>query len=308
MCYRLTMREAEALGERIAEQAAHLDAATHVTIAVEASTLTKPQAVTARPVLAPPSALTNQAALVPDSVPPSPPALDGSSALALRGVSKIVLGQQSDHVHDRQNTPDPSAVACFADGTCMSSDAARRLCCDAAITEVIEDQHGNAISIGRKRRTIPGAMKRALLKRDKTCRFPGCSNRLFLEGHHITHWADGGETSLRNIAMLCSYHHRFAHEHHYQIAFDGHDIQFRDEWGRIATNAPSTPRPANLGMAAIHAGNTPLNITAKTNEPGWDGSRINYGNVIDELVRADDKRRAYDDDGWPIQVDEREYS
>ena len=68
------------------------------------------------------------------------------------------------------------------------------------------------------------------------------------------------------------------------------------------------PRPANLGVDAIRAGNTPLNITAKTNEPGWDGSPINYGNVIDDLVRADDRRRAYDDDGWPIQVDEREYS
>ncbi|MBK7537704.1 MAG: HNH endonuclease [Myxococcales bacterium] len=64
------------------------------------------------------------------------------------------------------------------------------------------------LSIGRKR-TIPAALKRALLLRDRTCRFPGCDHRLFLEGHHLRHWADGGETSLPNLALLCSLHHAY---------------------------------------------------------------------------------------------------
>jgi len=44
------------------------------------------------------------------------------------------------------------------------------------------------LSVGRKRRTISGRLKRALLERDRTCTFPGCTNRLHLEGHHIKHW------------------------------------------------------------------------------------------------------------------------
>jgi hypothetical protein len=57
-------------------------------------------------------------------------------------------------------------------------------------------------------------MKRALLQRDRTCRFPGCGNRLYLEAHHIVHWADGGDTSLRNTILCCSLC-RARHKEHY---------------------------------------------------------------------------------------------
>lgn len=100
---------------------------------------------------------------------------------------------------------DPGEVACFADGTCVSAATARRLACDAGVVEVMEDERGQPLSVGRKTRTIPGAMKRALLKRDETCRFPGCTHRLFLEGHHIQHWARGGETRLDNIVCVVDY-------------------------------------------------------------------------------------------------------
>jgi len=108
--------------------------------------------------------------------------------------------------------PDPCDVACLADGTCVSAEAARRLSCDCGVVEIVSGEHGAPLSVGRKRRTIPGSMKRALLQRDRTCRFPGCGNRLYLEAHHIVHWADGGDTSLRNMAACCAFHHRFVHE------------------------------------------------------------------------------------------------
>jgi hypothetical protein len=56
---------------------------------------------------------------------------------------------------------------------------------------MIEDAVGNALHVGRKKRTIPASTKRALLRRDRTCRFPGCCNRVFLDGHHAKHWAEG---------------------------------------------------------------------------------------------------------------------
>jgi len=55
-------------------------------------------------------------------------------------------------------------------------------------------------------------MRRALRARDKGCRFPGCSNTHYIDGHHIKHWADGGETSLDNLLQLCRHHHRLVHE------------------------------------------------------------------------------------------------
>ncbi len=110
---------------------------------------------------------------------------------------------------------DPCDVACISDGTCISAQAARRLACDCGVVYVIESVAGGTpLSVGRRVRTIAGAMKRALLRRDKTCRFPGCNTRVFLEGHHREYWADGGKTELENMTALCSLC-RARHKLHY---------------------------------------------------------------------------------------------
>jgi hypothetical protein len=87
----------------------------------------------------------------------------------------------------------------------------RRLCCDGAVVPVVE-RNGKVLDVGRRQRTVPTAIKRALLARDRTCTFPGCHHQRFLEAHHVRHWADGGETSLGNLLLLCSTHHTLIHE------------------------------------------------------------------------------------------------
>ena len=180
--------------------------------------------------------------------------------------------------------PDPCDVACLADGTCVSAEAARRLSCDCGVVEIASGEHGAPLSVGRKRRTIPGSMKRALLQRDRTCRFPGCGNRLYLEAHHIVHWADGGDTSLRNVVACCSFHHRFVHEYGCSIELHADGPHFLDRRGRRILDAPPPSRPPDLGWEAILAHHAELQITASAHEPLWDGARIDYGSVIDALV------------------------
>jgi hypothetical protein len=182
--------------------------------------------------------------------------------------------------------PDPCDVACLADGTCVSAETARRLSCDCGVVEVVEGEHGMPLSVGRKRRTIPGSMKRALLQRDRSCRFPGCGNRLYLEAHHIVHWADGGETSLLNAVLYCSFHHRYVHEYGCSIELHADGPHFLDRRGRRILDAPPPSRPPDLGWEAIRAQHAELQITASTNEPRWDGAPIDHGAVIDELVGA----------------------
>jgi hypothetical protein len=82
------------------------------------------------------------------------------------------------------------------------------------VTAVViqEDENGEPLNIGRRSRTIPPPMRRALKVRDGGCRFPGCTNHKFVDGHHIIHWADGGETSLENLVLLCRHHHHLVHE------------------------------------------------------------------------------------------------
>jgi hypothetical protein len=174
--------------------------------------------------------------------------------------------------------------------SCMSSEATRRLSCDAGVIEVTEDEHGVPLSVGRKRRTIAGSIKRALLKRDTACSFPGCTHQIFLEGHHLVHWADGGETALENAALLCSHHHRYVHEYGYGVEL-GLDKRprFRDPGGRlVAAVPPARDLGPALGWPQLRAANELLAIDAETIACEWDGRPVDYGRVIDELVVVDD--------------------
>ena len=67
--------------------------------------------------------------------------------------------------------------------------------CDAGIVHWLENGAGEPLSVGRKTRSVPPAIRRALQRRDGGCRFPGCSCSRFVDAHHIRHWADGGQTS-----------------------------------------------------------------------------------------------------------------
>ena len=93
----------------------------------------------------------------------------------------------------------------------------KRLLCDGPAVGIVEDRNGEPLSIGRKSRTVPTAIRRALDGRDRTCRFPGCSHTKWLDAHHIRHWTDGGETSLENLVLLCTHHHRLLHEGGFQM-------------------------------------------------------------------------------------------
>ncbi len=102
------------------------------------------------------------------------------------------------------------------DGTRVSAETARRLACDASRVEVRRDSYGSLLDVGRRTRTVPSALRRGLEARDRGCRFPGCGLR-FTDAHHIVHWADGGETILANMVLLCRRHHRRVHEDGYRV-------------------------------------------------------------------------------------------
>ncbi len=78
--------------------------------------------------------------------------------------------------------------------------------------KITEDENGEPLNVGRKTRSIPPALRRALNSRDKGCVFPGCTHQKYVDGHHVHHWANGGETKLDNLVSLCRFHHRLVHE------------------------------------------------------------------------------------------------
>ena len=114
---------------------------------------------------------------------------------------------------DAETLHEHSAGRCeIEDGPSIAAETARRLTCDASLLTVIENEHGEPLDVGRKTRSIPPAIRRALNSRDGGCRFPGCTHKRFVDAHHIEHWADGGETKLSNLVTLCRLHHRLVHE------------------------------------------------------------------------------------------------
>lgn len=124
-------------------------------------------------------------------------------------------------------------------GSDLPVESLRRILCDSAVVPVIEDDQGNPLNVGRKRRIVPSALRRALHARDEACRYPGCGHTRWLQPHHIRHWADGGETSLANTLLLCSKHHRVLHEGGYVILKDYKgDFYFRTVTGKTIPQAP----------------------------------------------------------------------
>jgi hypothetical protein len=110
----------------------------------------------------------------------------------------------------------------------------KRLTCDGSVVEVVESVDGAPLTVGRKQRTVPTAMKRALWARDRGCAFPGCHHTRFVDAHHVKHWAQGGDTSLDNLVLLCTHHHRLTHEGGYEIRRDHRGgFYFRRADGRV---------------------------------------------------------------------------
>ncbi|MBT8477382.1 MAG: HNH endonuclease, partial [Gemmatimonadetes bacterium] len=126
------------------------------------------------------------------------------------------------------------------DGTRVSAETSRRVSCDGAVVGIGHAPDGSVLDVGRRTRTIPPSLRRALEARDRGCRFPGCGLR-FTDAHHVKHWADGGETKLENLVLLCSHHHRLVHEEGWQLEWWGKERlpAFIDPRGQVHVNTRS---------------------------------------------------------------------
>jgi hypothetical protein len=96
----------------------------------------------------------------------------------------------------------------------VSRQIARRIACDASVMRVVMAGRSEPVDVGRKTAVVPPAMRRAVIVRDRHCRFPGCDRpHHWCDAHHVDHWADGGPTATDNLLLLCRRHHRLVHDH-----------------------------------------------------------------------------------------------
>ncbi|MBT8067519.1 MAG: HNH endonuclease [Gammaproteobacteria bacterium] len=153
----------------------------------------------------------------------------------------------------------------------LSAETSKRISCECCKTEITEDEAGEPLNIGRRTRTIPPAMRRALKARDGGCRFPGCTNHKFVDGHHIRHWSDGGETSLDNLVLLCRFHHHLVHEGGYDCrkSTDG-EIYFVDRREQRLNEFQTSPRVSvEETLAWMYRKFDNKDVSAETSRARW---------------------------------------
>ena len=108
----------------------------------------------------------------------------------------------------------PGASAITENGTVVGAADLRRIACDTQIIPVVMGGPSEVLDVGRAKRTITPALRRALIARDQRCVWPGCDRApVHCDGHHLQHWLDDGPTSLDNLALLCHSHHHRLHEY-----------------------------------------------------------------------------------------------
>jgi hypothetical protein len=224
-----------------------------------------------------------------NSVPGRPPNVE-----ALLAIAETALAQRDRdrsggercqvvvHVDAAVLSDDREGRCELADGPALAPETARRLGCDASFMTLIE-REGEPLSFGRRTRTVPPALRRALTARDRGCRFPGCTNERFVDAHHIEHWARGGETSLDNLLLLCRRHHRLVHEGGYSVEVDRDgQARFRDPGGFAIPSVPRSP-PAAADDLRERNRRSGLAIDAETCSGGLN-ERMDLALTLDSLL------------------------
>jgi hypothetical protein len=211
-----------------------------------------------------------------------------ADALASLAESFLANAESSSNTADRYQVVvhvDAETLHTHAAGRCeieqgpsIPAETARRLSCDSSLLSVLENEHGEPLDVGRKTRSIPPAIRRALNTRDGGCRFPGCTHQRYVDAHHIEHWADGGDTKLSNLVTLCRLHHRLVHEGEILIETPAEGgWRFLHPDGRhfevIRRSADAEHDWEDLERTHAELG---IQIDSKTAATRWQGERMDY--------------------------------
>jgi hypothetical protein len=140
-------------------------------------------------------------------------------------------------------------------GGFLSVEAVQRVACDATIALAVDDDVGRTMYEGRATHDPTGPQHREVRRRDRHCRFPGCTNVLFTNVHHIQEWtADRGPTDLDNLALLCVHHHGLVHSKQWSMSGNSNEVlTFTGPNGRTMSSRPSPLWTAVTGPAATRA-------------------------------------------------------
>jgi hypothetical protein len=125
-------------------------------------------------------------------------------------------------------------------GGLIDAETVQRIACDATVVVALDDDLGHTMYEGRAKRFPSDAQRREVRRRDRQCRFPGCTNVTFTNVHHIVAWKPGGRTDLDNLALLCLFHHKTVHTKGWKMSGNANtELTFCGPSDRVMTSRPS---------------------------------------------------------------------
>ena len=122
----------------------------------------------------------------------------------------------------------------------IDSETVRRIACDATIAIAVDDDVGHTMYEGRARRFASKTQRREVLRRDRHCRFPGCTNVTFADVHHVVPWEPDGLTDLDNLVLQCLHHHHLVHSDGWTMTGNANEeLTITGPKGLVMTSRPS---------------------------------------------------------------------
>jgi hypothetical protein len=167
------------------------------------------------------------------------------------------------------------------EGPNLSLETARRMSCDACVCGVLMRDNLEILDLGRAQRLPNAAQRRALMVRDGGCRFPGCTERRYVEAHHVLHWTDGGPTDLANLLLLCWLHHHVVHEGGFRLSFEHGVVTVRRPDGRLLDSESLLAEGPGIIEQNEALG---VHITPESVASQWDGRRLTQEMLSDTVA------------------------
>jgi hypothetical protein len=173
---------------------------------------------------------------------------------AATGVAAPAHGDIKPHLTvtiDLKDLKTATGTGTLSSGATLSAGAIRRVACDAGIIPMVLGSNSEPLDVGTEHRYVTRAIRQALNTRDKGCIICQAPTAM-CEAHHITHWADGGLTTLTNLALLCKAHHIEVHQGHWTLHIhQGRPHHTRPPWTTPATSNPASVSPATSRPASV---------------------------------------------------------
>ncbi len=124
--------------------------------------------------------------------------------------------------------------ATLTDGTPLAPSQLARMMCSSGISRVVFSAHGEPLDASRSQRRFSSTQEKAIISRDRSCRYPGCGRGLDMcEIHHAHTWHDGGATTTDNGLLLCFHHHQYIHSEHIIITHHAGGFVFTRPNGKV---------------------------------------------------------------------------